>query len=487
MLCFSGALRLAFARPSIRLGPGPGLSSPTALLALMLLSACSSAPVQGPTLVTPPAQFKEGAQGSRAQLAAAPAEDITEHWWTLFNDPALDALQARLVVGNENLKAALAQTAAARAVLDSRGAERLPLIGIGLGAGRQRDAASSGNAARGARNTHSLAASASWELDLWGRLSRAVDSAQATHQASLNDLAAVRLSAQATLTQTYFALRAAEARQALIERNIVGFQRSLGLTQARYDSGVVAQTDVLQAQTQLKLAQAQAIDANAERAQLEHAVAVLLGQPPSGLTVARTALLPQPPAVPPLLPATLLARRPDIAAAEQRLIAAYADIGVVKAAFLPSLNLSATAGYRGSAIEQLVRGPNLFWSVGASLAQTVFDGGTRRAATDLAVANADGAAADYRQRVLIALQEVEDNLVLADQLQAQARLQQEALVYAQRNLEITQDQYRVGTVSYLNVVTAQTSALESERSLLEVRIRSLGAVNQLLKNIAGRW
>lgn len=259
------------------------------------------------------------------------------------------------------------------------------------------------------------------------------------------------------------------------------------LTQIRYDGGVAARTDVLQAQTQLKSTQAQAADLSAQRAQLEHAVAVLLGVAPASLGLERNAVLPPAPVVPQMLPATLLERRPDIAAAQRRVTAAYAQIGVADAAFFPDLTLSANAGYRGSTLAKLVSAPNLLWSLGTSLTEAIFDGGQRKLASAQARAAADRATATYRQTVLTALQEVEDNLVLSDQLQREAQLQGEALQAAERNLEITRDQYRAGTVSYLSVVIAQTAALSSESNLLTVRNRLLSAVNQLLKNIAGRW
>jgi len=244
---------------------------------------------------------------------------------------------------------------------------------------------------------------------------------------------------------------------------------------------------VLQAQTQLKTAQAQANDTAAQRAQLEHAIAVLVGQPPALVTIATTALVPTPPALPELLPSTLLERRPDIIAAQRRVAAAYADIGVADAAFFPSLTLSASTGYRASTLANLTSAPALFWSIGPALTEAIFDGGQRRLASDQARAAAQQATAQYRQTVLTALQEVEDNLVLAQRLDAEATLEQDALTAAQRNLEITLDQYRAGTVSYLNVVIAQTSALTSERTLLDVRNRQLAAASLLLKNLAGRW
>ena len=456
----------------------------------LLLGGCAVTRVDSPALAPAPTQFKETELWQRApisQFSTVPGE-----WWTLFNDPVLNQLQSQLVIGNENLKSAVAQVASARAELGASRAAQLPTVSAGLSGSRSDSGSQSSNtsAQRGPQNSLSLSATAAWELDLWGRLSQSTRGSEARYQASLADLAAARLSAQATLAQTYLSMRTAEAQQALIERSIAGYQRSLELTQARYHSGVAAHTDVLQAQIQLKTAQVQGLEAATQRAQLEHALAVLLGQAPSAFSVAVKAsppMLPEMPEVPSFLPATLLGRRPDIAAAQQRVNAAYAQIGVADAAFFPALTLSATAGYRNSSLSNLLSAPNLFWSIGPALAQTLLDGGARRSASDQARANADLATATYRQTVLTAFQEVEDNLVLASQLREEAQMQQAALQYAQRNLDITNEQYRVGTVSYLNVVTAQTSALSSERTLLEVRNRQLAAVNQLLKNIGGHW
>lgn len=455
----------------------------------LLLGGCAVTRVEPPVPPPAPAQFKEISLWQRAPTN--PASHVPDEWWTLFNDPVLNELQGQLLIGNENLKSAVAQVASARAELGASRAAQMPSLSAGLSGSRSdsgnQTSTSSTSGQRGPQNSISLSATAAWELDLWGRLSQATRGSEARYQASLADLEAARLSARATLAQTYLSMRTAEAQQALIERSIAGYQRSLDLTQARYQSGVAAQTDVLQAQTQLKTAQVQGLEAATQRAQLEHALAVLLGQPPSAFSVAVNPALPKPPEVPTTLPATLLERRPDIAAAQQRVNAAYAQIGVADAAFFPALTLSATAGYRNSTLSNLLSAPNLFWSIGPALAQTLFDGGARRSASEQARANADLATSTYRQAVLTALQEVEDNLVLASQLRAEAQMQQEALEYAQRNLAITNEQYRVGTVSYLSVVTAQTSALSSERTLLDVRNRQLAAVNQLLKNIAGRW
>jgi NodT family efflux transporter outer membrane factor (OMF) lipoprotein len=470
---------------------GPGQVAAAACLPL-LLTACAVTRVEPPAPAAAPAQFKEVATQQNA--AGAPGtEPLSAAWWPLFRDPVLDELQARLVIGNESLKAAVARVASARALLGASRAAQLPLVSAGVSATRSDSGSSNGSNSsfNSAPQTNlSISANASWELDLWGRLAEATRGSEASFRASEADLAAARLSAQATLVQTYFALRAAEAQRGLIDRSVKAYERSLELTQVRYQGGVAAASDVLQAQTQLKTAQVQGIEAEAQRAQLEHAIAVLLGQPPAALNLARATEqqeLPEPPAVPELLPSTLLQRRPDIAAAERRVAAAYAQIGVADAAFFPNVSLGASGGTRARTVDALFSAPTLFWSLGPSLAQVLFDGGARRAASDQARANADLATATFRQTVLTAFQEVEDNLVLADRLQTQTALQREALKFAQRNLDITQEQYRVGTVSYLNVVTAQTTALTAERTLLDVRTRQLNAVNQLLKNVAGRW
>jgi len=460
------------------------------LLAAAGLTGCATPAVQAPPAPlagsSVPAQFKEAGHWQRA--AALDTQPVPEAWWTLFRDPALDALQDRLLAGNQTLQAGLAQVAGARALLDASRNAGLPTLSAGLTANRSANpAADSASGRRQASTSLTLAADASWEIDLWGRLGQGVNNAQASYQASRDDLASARLSAQATLAETWFALRTADAQGALLARSVLAYQRSAELTEVRYEGGVAGRSDVLQAQTQLRTAQAQVIEAGAQRALLAHAIAVLLGVAPSALDLAVDASLPQAPAVPELLPSTLIERRPDIAAAERRVAAAQAQIGIADAAYFPSLTLSAGSGYRNDSLSRLASAPNLFWSLGTALAQTVLDSGQRRLASAQARASAEQSTALYRQTVLVALQEVEDNLVLAQQLGLEAGLQQQALQSAQRNLEITLDQYRAGTVSYLNVVIAQTAALSSESSWLATRNRQLAAVNQLLKNIGGRW
>jgi len=306
-------------------------------------------------------------------------------------------------------------------------------------------------------------------------------------QASREDLAAARLSAQSTLVQTYLSLRSADQQLAVLDQAVLAYEKSLQLTDYRYQAGVVSAADVAQAQLQLQTAQAQRLDLRTQRRQLGHALAVLVGQSPSALALAPRTPSFGVPDLPQSLSTALLLRRPDVAAAERRVAAANAQVGVAQSAFFPTLTLSANAGYRNQDFGSLVGASNVFWSVGPALVQSVFDGGLRRAARADALAARDASVATYRQTVLTAMLELEDNLVAAAQLALQAQVQAQALQAARRNLSITEAQYRAGAVSYLAVVTAQTSELSAERGLIDVQTRRLVAINALLKNLAGRW
>ena len=448
-----------------------------------LLAACGTTPVYQKPVVETPSAFKESTlwKSARSGTTTTPVQ-VPDTWWTLFNDPVLNDLQSGVAIGNENLKASAAQVQVARAALATTRAGGSPVLGIGSGI-------TYGASGAGATPTtsNSIAANASWELDLWGRVATAVSGAEARVQASGADLEAARLSVQALLTQTYLALRSSEAQADLLERSVVAFQRSLELTSNRYSAGVVSAADVAQATTQLRATQVQLIDTKASRAQLEHAIATLLGKPPAAFDLARTATLPKAPEVPVQLPAQLLERRPDIAAAERRVAAANAQIGVAQGAFFPAITLSGSAGFRSAGLLELISAPSLFWSLGPALALGLFDGGARQAGVDSAKASVEQAAASYRQTVLTAFQEVEDNMVAASSLEEQIVLQSDALKAAQRNLDIANNQYSAGIVSYLNVVTAQATALSSERSLMDLRNRRLVATALLLKNLGGQF
>lgn len=452
------------------------------LVTAAVLTACSSTPITQAPVMDAPVAFKEGSAFVKLNPQAA---DVPDAWWTLFNDRVLNDLQDRLLKGNQTLASSAAAVGVAQAAIASSRASLFPTLGVSGGASRTANVATSPKG-----TSYSVQGTlSSWEIDLWGRVAATVDAADARYQASRHTLAATRLSLQATLAQTYFSMLAADALIKVIEQTVTAYKSSLNLTQNRYQGGVASAADVAQAQTQLKSAQAQLVEARLQRAQLEHAIASLLGQAPATLTLSHWSAehLPQVPQIPLQLPSILLARRPDIAAAAAQVAAANAQIGAADAAFLPALTLSVNGGFRNNDFGSLIQAANKFWSLGPTVAYALFDGGARRAASDSARASYDQTVASYRQTVLTALQEVEDNLVAASLLQEEMGLQQESLTSARRALDIAQNQYKAGTVSYLNVVTAQTTVLAAERSLLDVRNRRLAAVNVLLKNLAGRW
>ena len=448
-----------------------------------LLSACAAGPdYQRPPIDTP-AAFKEVGSWKPAE----PREPLAaDNWWAVFGDPVLDDLQARLEVSNQNLRAAEAAYRQALALADAARAAWFPAINASAGATRSASSAAtatSGNAP--ARNSFSVGATVSWELDVWGRIARTVEGADAGLAASAADLAAARLSARATLAQTYFQLRAAERQQALLDASVDAYARALELTRNRYAAGVAGKADVAQAERQLRSTRAAALDASLSRSQYEHAIAVLLGLPPAGFTLAPSAApLPVAP-VAVTLPSALLERRPDIAAAERRVAAANAAIGAAQAARFPVLGLSGNTGFRNARIEDLLTVPSRYWSLGPTLAAAIFDGGARKAAVGQAQAGWEKAVATYRQTVLTAFQEVEDNLASARLLEAAAAEQAAAVTAAAEAETIAVNQYRAGTVSYLNVVTAQATHLAARRSANDIATRRLLAAVQLAKNAGG--
>ena len=443
----------------------------------VLLSACSwLKPTAMPPLDLPP----PAATGPWQSASQVPASDPA--WWQLFQDPVLDDLQRQLVLGNHNLQAMAALVRQAQAAVGTAQASLYPTVNANLGVSR-----SENTPATVTGTNYSLSAPVSWEVDLWGRVSGLNRAADARLQASREDLAAARLSAQSTLVQTYLSLRSADQQLAVLDQAVLAYEKSLQLTDYRYQAGVVSAADVAQAQLQLQTAQAQRLDLRTQRRQLGHALAVLVGQSPSALALASRTPSFGVPDLPQSLSTALLLRRPDVAAAERRVAAANAQVGVAQSAFFPTLTLSANAGYRNQDFGSLVGASNVFWSVGPALVQSVFDGGLRRAARADALAARDASVATYRQTVLSAMLELEDNLVAAAQLALQAQVQAQALQAARRNLSITEAQYRAGAVSYLAVVTAQTSELSAERGLIDVQTRRLVAINALLKNLAGRW
>ena len=316
---------------------------------------------------------------------------------------------------------------------------------------------------------------------------RTVEASQAGAQASQADLASVLLSAQALLAQDYFQLRTVDAQKKVLEDTIGGYQKTLDLTKNRYTAGVASRADVLQAETQLKTAQAQSIDLGVQRAQLSHAMALLVGKPPSAFSIPVAPLVATPPAVPIGVPSDLLERRPDIASAERNVAAANARIGVAEAAFYPNVTLSASAGLEAASLAKWLTWPARFWSVGPAVSEVLFDGGLRRAQTEQARAAYDAEVAAYRQTVLTGFQEVEDSLAALRVLEEEARVQQEALAAARQTVDVVTNQYKAGTVSYLNVIVAQTTALSNEQTALNILGRRMAASVSLVKALGGGW
>jgi NodT family efflux transporter outer membrane factor (OMF) lipoprotein len=452
-------------------------------IAAALLCACTV----GPTYVRPgvetPVAFKEMQDWKTAQPRD---QDLTGKWWEAFGDPLLNGLMEQVAVSNQNLAQAAAQFRQARALVQAARSGYLPTVSGNAAITRSRSPA--GTTATGKPgNSYALSLDAVWEADLWGRVRRTVEANQASAQASAADLQALRLSIQAELAQNYFQLRALDTQTQLFNDTIAAYQRSLKLTQNQYAVGVAARADVVQAQTQLKTTQAQALDLGVQRAQLEHAIALLLGKPASSFSLAALPLTASPPTLPVGIPSSLLERRPDIAAAERRMAAANAQIGVAEAAYYPSLTLSASGGFQSSSFADWISAPSRFWSLGPALAQTLFDGGLRRAQTEQAIAAYDANVAAYRQTVLTGFQEVEDNLAALRILEQEAAVQDEALQNARQSVTLTTNQYQAGLVSYLNVVTVQATALASERSAVDILNRRLAASVLLTKALGGGW
>ena len=456
---------------------------------IVLLAACTVGPNYVKPAADTPAKFKELDGWKSAQPRD---QELRGKWWEAYNDPLLNSLEEQVSISNQNLIQATAQYRQARALVQSARAGYWPTASAGASVTRSQSpsgfvSANQSLNARGPSTSYSLSLDASWELDLWGRVRRTVESNEASAQASAADLDALRLSTQAELAQNYFQLRALDAQKQLFDGTIVAYRRSLTLTQNQYTAGIVAKVDVIQAQTQLKTTQAQALDIGVQRAQLEHAIALLLGKPASEYSLAPAPLATMPPVMPTGMPSALLERRPDIAAAERRMAAANAQIGVAEAAYYPSLTLSASGGYRSSSFADWLTVPSRFWSVGPALAQTLFDGGLRRAQTAQAIAAYDANVAGYRQTVLTGFREVEDNLVALRILEEEAAIQDEAVQNARQSVALTNNQYKAGIVSYLNVVTVQATALANERTAVDILNRRLAASVLLVKALGGGW
>ena len=448
-----------------------------------LLGACTL----GPPYVRPSAPTSSLFKETSGWQPAEPADALDRgNWWALFGDAELDRLESQVEVSNQNVAAAVASYAQARALVRLDRAALFPALGATAGVTRT----GGGSGATGtSRSGNSLQAGldASWEPDVWGRLRLAVTGAEASAQASEADLAAAKLSAQALLATDYFALRESDAEEELLRTTVAGYERALTITQNSYNAGISAKTDVLQAQTTLENARATLVGLANQRAQLEHAIAVLVGKPPGDFSIAVATWTMTVPTVPPGVPSTLLERRPDIAAAERAVAAANAQIGIQRSAYFPSLSLSGSYGFASSTASQLFTAPSSLWSIGLSVAQTVFDAGATRARVAGAEAARDVTIAQYRQTVLAAFQNVEDQLSLSRTLREQEGSRRRASAAADLVEQQLLNQYRAGQVAYTNVVTAQASALSARQSLVQLVSSQQASAIALIQALGGGW
>jgi NodT family efflux transporter outer membrane factor (OMF) lipoprotein len=453
-----------------------------------LLAGCAVGPDYKRPAAEIPASYKEAAPGWKV---AQPADQQDRgDWWTIYQDPQLNALEEKLNTANQTIAQYAAAYRQARALVGEARAAYFPTIGASAGATRSGTGSSSTGSTSsrsGVSNSFNVQLDASWEPDLWGSVTRSVNAQKAGQQGAAADLATARLSAQATLAQTYFSLRALDATQQLLDETVAAYQRSLQLTQNQYAAGVAARSDVIQAQTQLQSAQAAAIDNGVQRAQDEHAIAVLVGEPASTFSIPPMPLTATPPAVPAQMPSALLERRPDIASAERKAAAANEQIGVAIAAFFPSLTLSASGGFENSVFSQLLTAPSRFWTLGPQLAATIFDAGLRKAQTEAARAAYDADVATYRLTVLTAFQDVEDNLASQRILEREVVVQQQAVESARQALAIVTNEYKAGTVGYVNVLTAQTTAFTAEQKLKSIAGQRMVSSVGLVKALGGGW
>jgi NodT family efflux transporter outer membrane factor (OMF) lipoprotein len=445
----------------------------------LALAGCATGPAYQVPSAPLPAQFKE-AQGWQP---AAPA-DLLERgpWWELFGDATLNTLAQQVEVNNQNVAAAEARYAQARAIVAEQRAALFPVVTLDASANR-----SGGGGQQRSGNQYRVNIGANWEPDVWGRLRAGVSGAQASAAASAADLAAARLAAQGELAANYIGLRLADAQLALLAETVEGYQRVLQITQNRVKAGVAPNSDLLQAQTQLANASADRLGVQRQRAQLEHAIAVLLGKAPGEFALDAAPWTLQVPDVPAGLPSTLLERRPDIAAAERRVAAANAQIGIARSAYFPSLSLGGSYGVAGSALGGLFSASNTLWSLGLSAAQSVFNAGATGARVDQASAARDVAVANYRQSVLNALADVENQLAAAKVLAQQQSLRETSANAAAQVEQQMLNRYRAGQVGYTEVVTAQVTALNARRALLQAQADRQSTAVAMIQALGGGW
>jgi len=437
---------------------------------------------------TPPESFKESDQWKAAHPDAAV---LRGNWWEIFGDPQLNRLEEQVTLSNQDLKMAEARFRQARTMVRFNRASEFPTIGVEPNIQSLRYSPNQpyfpANVGTSSRSGFTLPFDLSYEVDLWGRVRRTVTSAREEAQASAADLETAALSLHAELAVDYFELRSADAQQHLLNQTVDQYGDMVKLTKDLLNGGAVPESDLVQAQTQLDTARVQDTDIAVMRAQYEHAIAILVGKPPADFSLEYSPLNLDPPAIPVGLPSQLLERRPDIAASERRVGEANEGIGIARAAYFPSLVLSATGGLEGNSVVNLFNWPSRFWAVGPSMLETIFDGGRRRATSDAALANYDATVAGYRETTLVAFQEVEDNLAALRVLEHEAQQQREAVAEALRGVEIFTNRYQFGIDPYLQVISAQNIALLNERNEVDILRRRMDASVLLIKGLGGGW
>ena len=460
-----------------------------AMATVAALSGCRVGPnyVQ-PTVPPPPLAFKETPANWKQ---ATPQDQLPKgKWWEIYGDPELNSLEEKIAVSNQTLKVSYQQYMSAREIVRQARAQLFPTLAVQPSGSRNQLSQNRPNFNTVTPSQYSdiaLTGDISYEVDLWGQVRRTVESARENAQASAGDLENVSLSLHSELAVDYFSLRGLDLQKQLLDETVIDFEKAFHLTQTRYRGGVASDVDVAQAETQLETTRAQEIEVGVARAQFEHAIAVLTGESASTFSLPPAPLTALPPEIPLGVPSELLERRPDIAAAERRVASANAQIGVAIAAYYPQVSLSAAGGFESAAIGTLIQGPSALWSVGGSALQTVIDGGRRRAVTQQARDNHEATVASYRQNVLEAFQQVEDNLAAMRLLEKELTTQQVAVASARRSVNLSTTRYERGITTYLEVLTAQSTALTNERTAADLMTRRMTASVQLIKALGGGW
>jgi NodT family efflux transporter outer membrane factor (OMF) lipoprotein len=453
----------------------------------LMLNACSFAPTLKTPDVPTAVAYKEIGSWTQAQPADRLARDS---WWTLYDNVEINALQQQLIAGNPTLAAAVANYAQARALSDQARAGLFPTLGLSAAGGRNRESV---NAPLRAATTptyydsNTVGGSVGYELDLWGQIRNEVAAGEANAAASAADLENARLSLIAQLVEDYIQLRSLDRANAILDEAVNAYARAVTLTEQRHNAGIAPGLDVSQAQTQLDAARSQAAQTVAQRALMEHAIAALLGVSASMFSIEPQIIPISVPPIPTGVPASLLQRRPDIAAAQRRMIATNANIGVARAAYYPTLTLGAQGGFQSSSLSNWLTAPSSFWAVGPNVLLSVFDGGLRRAQVAQARAEFDASAADYRSVVVSAFQEVEDNLATLNHYHDAAVEEKAAVDAAQRTLDLSMQLYVKGATDYLTVVTSQTAALQTQLEALDLDTLQLRASVELIRALGGGW